>query len=404
MLKVSNLESFWKDLQGNNNSIGFAALPAKVFLWLLVPLFQGISLLKRFIFSLSCVFRTRLSLPVITIGNITMGGTGKTTVARLVTNLLNEKINKTPAILSRGYRSGNKRSVLPVSRKGELLISQSNCGDEAFLLAKWLPQSSVVLGKRRAVTGLWAVENLSHDYILLDDGHQYWRLERDFNIVTVSAMEGFGNQLPFPRGVLREPVWGLKRADLVVLYQYSEARESAIEKLKEQIRLVNNEVPVVGVDIIPGKLRKLNIISFFPGMIFSEVDTESSESTKIENVTGVDNKVEVDNPKVFAFSGLGSPSSFISTLKSCNYIVQDSISFSDHHKYVVSDIDLIIDKALSSSSSMIVTTEKDEVNCCRGNVLEKIRQSPISFYVLPVEGKFTEGSKDLTLSLLQKIF
>lgn len=411
LLKASYYESFWKGLQ-KEESFRLLALPGKLFLWFLVPIFQGASLLKRFVFSISSSFRTILQVPVITIGNITMGGTGKTTIARLLSDLVYRKYGKVPVLLSRGYRSGNKRKILPVSRQGELLVSPEKCGDEAFLLARWLPYASVVLGKRRAVTGVWAVDNFKPDYIMLDDGHQYWRLERDFSVVTVSAVHGFGNGFPFPRGPLREPMWGLKRADLVVLYQYSESSESKIRDLKDLIHSENADVPVIGVDIIPGGLRTVHLARVLPGKDLSpvsgpdkaKVDCDKSKA----DPTGRYVKDEGTGPslnglRVFAISGLGSPESFVATLTGCRALVGDSISFPDHYRYKKSDIGRIIRNAQACSAEAIITTEKDEANFLRKGVAEAIADSPVPFYVLPVEGKFVESHEEILLDILQGI-
>jgi tetraacyldisaccharide 4'-kinase len=412
LFKVSYYESFWKSLQKEDSS-GPLIFSGKIFLWLLVPIFQGASLLKRCLFGLSSSFRTRLNVPVITIGNVTMGGTGKTTISRLLSDLVYGKSGKVPVILSRGYRSGNKRKILPVSRRGELLLSPENCGDEALLLARWLPYASVILGKKRALTGIWAVENFKPDYIMLDDGHQYWRLERDLNIVTVSAVHGFGNGFLFPRGPLREPMWGLKRADLIVLYQYSESSEARINDLKALIHSENPKVPFIGIDVIPGDLRNVSLIRFSPGLdpgtkikdpaVKTQDYCETEGNFRLCDGKSHDRAPSLVSLKVMAVSGLGSPESFVATLKGCKARVVDSFSFPDHYRYTVDDIGEIIEKAQACSAEAIVTTEKDEANFVGKGVVERISQSSLPFYVLPVKGQLVDSHEIVLLDVLHKV-
>ena len=214
-------------------------------------------------------------------------------------------------------------------------------------------------------------------------------LERDLNIVTVSAVHGFGNRFPFPRGPLREPMWGLKRADLVVLYQCSECSESYIDELKTLINEETGDVPIIGVDIVPQNLRKLTTLVASPGT--SLVNALEECGTLLDGLS------------VFAFSGLGSPESFVATLTGCKAIVSDSLSFSDHYKYQMADINTIIKRALDCSASAIVTTEKDEANLVRTGVRELIAESPVPFYVLPVEGKLVASDEDILMEVLRGV-
>ena len=322
-----------------------------------------------------------------------MGGTGKTTVARMIGEIAYRHFSRVPAVLSRGYRSPNKRPVLPVSHNGELMISPEKSGDEALLLAQWLPWSSVIIGKRRAVTGLWAVDNYAPDYVLLDDGHQYWRLERDLNILTISAVDGFGNGLPFPRGVLREPLWGIKRANLVILYQYSEASTEDLQRLKNSIEEENPQAKVAGVDLVCDRLRKIRANVLRAGQNFMDpVDSKSGLLT-----------VEIEDLKVLAFCGLGSPASFEATLKGNKAVVCKTISFPDHHRYRKKDIKRIVKEAEKSGVKAIVTTEKDEVNLQDKCVITMINESPIPFYVLPVRGVFVDDGEETVLAILKDV-
>ena len=356
---AAQYEKFWKRTQ-DPGAGGLSLALARLFLWLLVPLYQGASLLKRAIFASSASFRTRPKALTVSIGNLTMGGTGKTTTARLIGQILSEGLGLETVVLSRGYRSKNKKWVLQASNKGELLVKASHCGDEATLLAKWLPSCSVVVGKRRAITARWAEENLAAQALLLDDGLQYWRLERDVDIICVGAVGGFGNGYLFPRGPLREPLSGLKRAKCIVLYQADIASQEALSNLKSQIREVAPKVPIIQINLKLDELRP----------------------------TGT-----LQDKEVYAFCGLGSPQSFQRTLERAGAHVRGMMAFPDHHQYSKDDVKDIAEEAMGEE--MVVTTEKDEVN------LGELKERFANLYVLPIKPVISDKDRKMLLDIFK---
>lgn len=147
----------------------------------------------------------KLDCRVISLGNITVGGTGKTPTAQRLASIIRD-MGYRVAILNRGYRAGWRGQVGLVSDGRRIYMSVSEAGDEAYLLAKNLPGVAVVIGKNRTITGEYAVRNLRAEVIILDDGYQHWQLARDLDIVLIDTLNVFGNNFLLPRGTLREPL------------------------------------------------------------------------------------------------------------------------------------------------------------------------------------------------------
>ena len=160
--------------------------------------------------------RTRLPALVISIGNLTVGGTGKTTACLAVADYLHRQGHRV-AVLSRGYRGEGEQGAHIVSHGVGPVVGVHQAGDEPYLMARALPGVSVLVGRDRRRTGALAVGQLGATAVVLDDGFQYQRLERDLDIVLVDALLPFGYDALVPRGLLREPVSHLARADAVWL-------------------------------------------------------------------------------------------------------------------------------------------------------------------------------------------
>jgi len=370
------LESLWRRTQDETVS-GPSWAVARAALWGLVPLFHGASLAKRALFACCPPLRTRLPALTVSIGNLTMGGSGKTTMTRLLAGLLSEDLGLRTVALSRGYRSSNRAAILPVSRDGALAVGPDACGDEAWLLARWLTGCSVVVGKRRAVTGLWAVERMAEQAVLLDDGLQYWRLERDVDVLMVAVPSGFGNGLPFTRGPLREPLWGLERATCVVFHQADSADAGALERLQSLVAARAPGVPTLVVDVVPEPLRRAAVVR--DGSVVGEADGPAIEGLR-----------------VFAFCGLGSPGSFRRTLEGAGATVVGMSAFPDHHVHGADDVRAVRSAAEAAGAEALVTTEKDEAN------LTTLGDDGLPMFVLPVRGVFRGDGRVTMLEILRR--
>lgn len=282
-----------------------------------------------------------LPVPVISIGNLTVGGTGKTpmviTVAREA-----KKRGFDLAILSRGYKGRLKGPALVSCRTGPLLEA-IDAGDEPVLMARKLYGIPVVIGKDRYEAGMYAMECFKErpNMFILDDGFQHWRLKREIDIVLLSGISPFGNRRLFPFGPLREPPEALKRAHILVITMVDKAKN--LMELIEQLRHYNRDAPLylarhtlktvtgyrIGDDGIP-----LPVEEIMPG--------------------------ELRGKRVIAFAGIGNPESFRLSLEESGVEIINFIKFMDHHLYTASELQSLFQIA-SETGALLITTEKDLV-------------------------------------------
>ena len=303
----------------------------------------------------------KVSAPVISVGNITVGGTGKTPLVKWVAERLADNGRKV-CILSRGYRRDNAKSRVVVSDGEQILSDVAHAGDEAMMLAQsLLGRVAVVCDADRVAAAVWAIQHLKRDVLLLDDGFQHRRLARDLDIVTIDATNPFGNGLLLPAGILREPVISLNRADCIVLTRVSDqVRPELIERLRRA-----SGAPVL------------------------------TSRTTIKNIRLLDEKILVEEAAVrsqplAAFCAIGNSNAFFEQLRAAHFDIRYEKAFRDHHKYWQTDIDRLIETAASSGAHALITTEKDSVK------LQAFRFD-LPCYVSQVEVEISDATKLLEL-------
>jgi tetraacyldisaccharide 4'-kinase len=191
----------------------------KAMLWPLSLVYANIMRFRALAYRHGALRVNRLSRPVIAVGNLTVGGTGKTPMVALLCRDLMER-GKRVTVLSRGYGGKAGKEPRIVSDGRTLFLSPAEAGDEPYMLAAAIPGLAVVIGSDRYRAGLFALEHLAPDIFIMDDGFQHLRLWRDLNILLLDSRSPFGNGLVLPAGLLREPAGAMKRADLVVLTRY----------------------------------------------------------------------------------------------------------------------------------------------------------------------------------------
>jgi tetraacyldisaccharide 4'-kinase len=260
--------------------------------------------------------RKHLSVPVISVGNLTLGGVGKTPMVIFIARMLKAK-GLRPVILTRGY--------MPSDNHGYV-------SDEAQVLQQVLDGITIIINPDRYKGGLEAVARHKPDVIILDDGFQHWRLFRNLDIVLVDAVNPFGNKRLLPAGILREPVSSLRRADVLVL---TKTDQGEAEQLKEQLKVLNPHAPVIETTHRPTAL-----VNIFTGHLVQ--------------------LVKLGQPLI-AFCGIGQPASFETTLKSLNADCKKFIAFADHHPYELSDMQRLKEMCQAHQTTVLVTTQKDAV-------------------------------------------
>lgn len=285
---------------------------------------------------------SKLAVPVISVGNLTTGGTGKTPLVEWVCRTIaaehgeaepgTDRRTKRVCVLTRGYGRDNPKSQVVVSNGTALLASVNEAGDEAFLLAKnLLGIAAVVSNSDRVGAGRWAIENLGAEVFVLDDGFQHLRLARDLDIVTIDATNPWGGGSLLPAGHLREPPSGLSRADCVVITRTDQVED--LTSIKAAIKRRSGSVPVFSSRMVTRGIRKLDGAS---------VDRESFRS---------------EQPA--AFCGLGNPESFFTQLRHYGLTPAFTRTFADHHSYSQSDIDALVEEARAHGAECLITTAKD---------------------------------------------
>ncbi len=304
-------------------------------------LYRGGLEVYRSLYSLGLKSPLRLPVPVVSVGNITLGGTGKTPMVAWLARELKARGFKV-VVVSRGYGGRSSREVLLVSRGNGPLVSVEEGGDEPVMLARKLEGVPVVVAWEKARGAKWAVEHLGAQMILLDDGFQHWALARDLDMVLVNGERGLGNGLLFPAGPLREPLEALARAHILVI-----TKEENPALLK---RLVG-EAPMA--DIYQAPWRVLDLRSPTTG-----------ETMSLESLKGV---------RVGAFAGIAYPSSFFDLLRGLGGSLVETEAFPDHHFYGDADVKRLADMA--SRVDIMITTEKDG---------ERLGNVPFPFWVLRV--------------------
>jgi len=309
----------------------------------LLSLLYGIGVRFGFFLYRIGIFKTRrLGCKVISIGNITVGGSGKTPMAIFLAEKLKEK-GKKVVILSRGYK-GKIKDIGVVSDGENLLLYPEDAGDEPYLMAAKLKTVPVIVGRDRYTTGLYAIERFKPDVIILDDGFQHIRLHRDMDILLIDGARGFGNGYLFPLGVLREQLKGLKRASLIMI---KESNPPLIPPLKKGVNY-----PTISFNYKAGAIVNLANSSRLPIAVLK-------------------------NKKIVALSGIADPKSFKHTLEGLGTSVIKEIAYPDHHDYTDKDIQIIVGEA--EGADMVITTAKDAV---------KLKSLPIEhlpIYALDIE-------------------
>ena len=301
------------------------------------------------------IFRERtISAPVISIGNISLGGTGKTPTTLMLAEYFMREGMK-PAVVSRGYK--RKTKGMRVATDGNVKAADwREAGDEAMLMANSLSGVPVLVFKNRYKAAVTAIRTFGCDVILLDDGFQHRRLKRDLDIVLVSAGRSIGDDAVFPDGFLREPASGLARADLLIVTKAKEGTEQFIEELRAY-----SNAPIFRAGYLPMALRRYEEGGGMPL-------EEWREKTAV------------------AFAGLADPDSFFGTLAAAGIRLLRTEYYPDHYEYTHRDWRTLSAMLERTGADILVTTEKDAIR------IDKSWLPGVPLYVLESEWKIEEDA------------
>lgn len=346
---------------------------SRLFQFLLTPLallWEGYYRVRRFFYNYGYLKQNVFQVPIISIGNLTFGGTGKTPFTLWLSEFYARHELKV-MILMRGYRGKLEKSsgILRGGRK--LGYNPFDYGDEPLLLARRLESASIVVGRNRSENLRYYFNQEKPDIVLLDDGHQHLKLYRDLNIVLFDALMATDRYQVAPRGYMREGFSALKDADLVVIGRADQATRENIDSLKE---LVNRYAP-------PG--TTIAEIGYRPSAVFN---ARTSKRYSVESLQG---------RKVICLAAIASPVSFYALVESLGADVVERHTFPDHHYFTGEEVALIVEAA-RERGAMVLTTEKDMVK------LRRISDDEIIHY-LEINVFFLDGAKETESLLLKAI-
>jgi len=298
----------------------------------LFSLLYGFAVIIRLLLYSSGLLKTsEIGCKVVSVGNITVGGTGKTPAVEFIVSRLRERGVKA-AVLSRGY-GGKRQSGAAILSDGKTFyLGPGEAGDEPYMLAKKLRGVPVLVGADRTLLARLAVAEFDPDILVLDDGFQHVRLKRDLDILLIDGEKGLGNGSLFPRGPLREPLSALKRAGIVLITK-SLRRADSIEEM------ISNSAhrPL----IFKSSYRAVRLVS-----------VGGSKDIGMEELSGA---------RIMALSAIADPDSFTSTLKGLGAKLLCRAEFPDHHDYGKADLEKINEEARLKGAEYVVTTGKDAV-------------------------------------------
>lgn len=340
----------------------------RIVVWLLSPLaflYRWIQILRNWLYDKEIFHSVRLSVPVISVGNITVGGTGKTPLVEVLARFFAQEGWKV-GILTRGY--GRRSTGMVVVSDGKTIIAKPKItGDEPLVLAYRLLEYGipVLVGKNRVATAKKAIEIYNCNLLILDDGFQYRKLVRDIDIVTLRMASPFGNRKLLPAGPLREPLDALERGHVLVL--------TGLEKTNP-IDFAGAGHFLAKMDVLKGYYKPIEWVlcsdkSTYPLELFS-------------------------NRSVFAFAGIGNPQSFQKMLHQLDLKLLDFWVYPDHHFYAPHELQKIAKWAKQKGAVAVVTTEKDAVR------LTLPWPGELPLYYLKIQLDITGGEERLRRVLL----
>ena len=346
-----NQQCFRQLISGQSSGLGVVLL--RFSLAVASCFYSAVIGLRNSLYSKGWLKTHRVSAVVISIGNITVGGTGKTPLVIWLCKFLRQKEVRC-AVLTRGYKTTKN-----------LKLKTQNYSDEPAILAKSCPEAKVVVNPDRVAAATEAVNKFGAEILIMDDGFQHRRLARDADIATIDAMCPFGYGKMLPAGLLREPVTALKRADAVVITRCDQVAEAQLNQLEKKLQQVNTNMIIAR-------------------SIHSPICAKSIGNKEIS-------LEQLKDKKIFAFCGIGNPNAFLGTIKGLGVNLVGSKIYNDHHRYKNNDVTDIYEEARYLNADLILTTQKD----CTKIASPTSAKEDIPLAYLEIELKFIIGEDKL---------
>ncbi len=360
-----NQESYRKLISGTSSGLGAALL--RFFLGIAAQGYSIIIWLRNFLYSKGWLKAHRADAAVISIGNITTGGTGKTPLVIWLCKFLQKKEFHC-AVLTRGYKTRTKKQATSDEQR-------TTRTDEPAILAESCPEAEVIVNPDRVAGAAEAVNKFGAEALIMDDGFQHRRLARDVDVVTIDGTCPFGYGKVLPAGLLREPVAALKRADAVVVTRCDQTAESELTQLEEKLQQVNPDMIIA---------RSIHAPVCAKSIGHKEIVLK-----------------ELKAKKIFAFCGIANPDAFLNTIKNIGANLVGSKIYNDHYHYTDDCLADIYEQARHLKADLILSTQKDWFSSPLSSIRnasneQRATRYDIPFAYLAIELRFISGEDKIT--------
>ncbi|MHC4191862.1 MAG: tetraacyldisaccharide 4'-kinase [Planctomycetota bacterium] len=346
-----NQDNFRKLISGQKAGLGAALL--RFALGVAAKGYSIVIRLRNFSYSKGWLKTHRANALVISVGNITAGGTGKTPLVIWLCGLLRQK-SVPCAVLTRGYKTAKDQRP-----------KTQDYGDEPAILIESSPEAKVIVNPDRVAGAAEAISEFGAKVLVMDDGFQHRRLGRDLDIVTIDATRPFGYGGMLPAGLLRERLIALKRANAVVITRCDQTTEAKLTRIEEELQQVNHNMIIA---------RSIHAAVYAKSTNDKEIGLE-----------------ELKDKKIFAFCGIGNPDAFLNTIKALGSELAGSKVYNDHHHYTDDCLADIYEQATHLKTDLILTTQKDWTKIIRLAPAKK--DIPLAY--LAIEIKLLAGENKL---------
>ena len=334
--------------------IKFLFFPITLFYW-------GVIFWRNIFYNFNFFVSRKIPTKVISVGNITAGGTGKTPAVIYLSQIF-KKRNYKVAVLSRGYGRKTAGTQLVTAGKDKV-IDWRNFGDEPTLISQKLEDIPIVVDQNRHRGAMYLIEKFNPDIIIMDDAFQHRSIERDLDLVLLNSQAPISDYRLIPHGLLREPIRHLKRADAIILTKFNLG--------KPEQKLIS-------------KVKKSNLPVFYSTIIHNHFFSINNETFKPRN-----------NTRALAVSGIADPRSFYESLQRTNIMMIDKIAYFDHYEFQQSDIENLKKALIDNDAEIVVTTEKDMIR------LKNLDLNGIDIYSLGIDFKLDEPGEQYIANLFK---
>ena len=321
-----------------------AMTTAAPILYLMSLIYGGLQIIRATYYRHQIIKPKRLPCKVISVGNITVGGTGKTPLTIYLAQRL-QHFGYTVAVISRGYKGRLEKTGGIVSDGKRTILTAEQSGDEPYMLAARLRDIPVIMGQNRFKAGMLAAARYAPDVVICDDAFQHMRLARDINLLLLDSDQPFGNFHLLPRGILREPIAALGRADAFILTRSQKSLDAIKPPVADKLKPLLSIRPLFTSQHIPYCCRIIR--------------GQRQRCPAIDNFSSANDLSFLKNRKVFAFSGIARNDDFQSTIEKLECKISGLMEFPDHYNYSEIERSTIENAAKNSKAELLITTDKD---------------------------------------------